>query len=129
MLPISGSVKARGGIYEVLQYAETLAFSHGLLTVHDNYSILTESRFRDFFGKYSIAVGATGNRRLSIGIMGAKFGFQVAVHMSADGWPWKKDLLRNHGMHDVTHIAWGTGGSMVPVDEMGNHYRKGMNLL
>lgn len=102
-LPISGSIKSRGGTYEVLKFAEKVAMKHGEIVYGDNYAKLNEPRFKDLFGQYGIVVGSTGNLGLSIGIVACKLGFRTSVHMSSDAAQWKKDMLREKGVNVVEY--------------------------
>ncbi len=104
-LAISGSIKARGGIYEVLKHAEMLAEKNGIITKNDDYGCFDSNEFRKFFSEYSISAGSTGNLGLSIGIMGAKLGFNVYIHMSSDAKDWKKNLLRKNGVTVVEYSS------------------------
>ncbi|MED4127683.1 MULTISPECIES: D-serine ammonia-lyase [Shouchella] len=103
LLPISGSIKARGGIYEVLTIAEKILIEESVFSREESYEKLIESTYQDVLSRYTIVVGSTGNLGLSIGVMGAKLGFNVIVHMSSDAKAWKKALLQQKGAHVVEH--------------------------
>lgn len=92
-LAVAGSIKARGGFYEVLHHAKSLAEKEGFYK-QNPLNILNH---REFFNDHEIEVASTGNLGLSIGLISATLGFKVSVHMSADAKQWKKDLLREKG--------------------------------
>ena len=103
LLPIAGSVKARGGIFEILKYAETLAANANLIDVEKDYSQFDSDVFRKFLSEYKIQVGSTGNLGISIGLISAKLGFNAIVHMSKDAKDWKKKLLRENGVNVIEY--------------------------
>ena len=104
-LPVAGSVKARGGIYEVALHAERLARSAGVLGVGDNLVQLAAPEAKALFARHTVAVGSTGNLGLSVGMAARALGFRAVVHMSADAKPWKVARLRAEGVEVVQHEA------------------------
>lgn len=100
-LPVSGSIKARGGFYSVFVIVEKILAEHGL----DVSGLIDKSigDIKAIFTSRSLVVGSTGNLGLSIGLMGRAFGFSVTVHMSADAKIWKKDKLRDLGVTVIEH--------------------------
>ncbi|MBL7090626.1 D-serine ammonia-lyase [Acidovorax sp.] len=104
-LPVAGSIKARGGMHEVLEFAEGLALQHGLVLPGGDYRALATPEGREVLGRYQVAVGSTGNLGMSIGAVASALGFQAMVHMSADAKEWKKDRLRQRGVQVVEHTG------------------------
>ena len=104
-LSIAGSIKARGGLYEVFKHAESLLIANGLLTANDNYSKIADPEYRRFLSEYSVAVASTGNLGLSVGTAAAALGFKTTVHMSVDAKKWKKELLRRRGAFVIEYSS------------------------
>lgn len=102
-LPIAGSIKARGGIYEVLLQAERLARREHLVGADVDWRAYCAEEGRALFAQHGIAVGSTGNLGLSIGTIAAALKFRTVIHMSADAKSWKKAKLRDRGAVVIEH--------------------------
>ncbi|MDO5494023.1 MAG: D-serine ammonia-lyase, partial [Nesterenkonia sp.] len=102
LLPISGSVKSRGGIYEVLAAAERIVTEAGLMG-DDVVETFRSEPVQERLEAHRVVVGSTGNLGLSIGLTGRALGLAVTVHMSTDAKAWKKRMLREVGADVVEH--------------------------
>lgn len=102
LLPVSGSIKSRGGIHEVLETAERWVTEAGLMGENILRTFARED-VRELLAQYRLVVGSTGNLGLSIGLSGRALGIQVSVHMAAEAKQWKKDMLREVGAEVIEH--------------------------
>ena len=102
-LPVVGSIKARGGFFEVLRFAEELATRNNLVEIGGGLGALASAEARALFREHDLVVGSTGNLGLSVGTIGSALGFATNVHMSADAKRWKKDRLRALGVEVIEH--------------------------
>ncbi|WP_114007713.1 D-serine ammonia-lyase [Cohaesibacter intestini] len=102
-LPVAGSVKARGGLFEVLMTARRQALAEGFLSENDDICKLASDAARAFFSQRTIAVGSTGNLGLSVGVAAKTLGYNSIVHMSSDAKTWKIERLRRYGVKVMQH--------------------------
>ncbi|MDO5667053.1 MAG: D-serine ammonia-lyase [Alcaligenaceae bacterium] len=101
-LAVAGSVKARGGIHEVLELVDQLNEKYFLMPNNSVIDLLSE-RSLEVLAKYKVTVGSTGNLGLSVGIIAAALGMQAVVHMSTEAKEWKKQRLRERGVSVIEH--------------------------
>ncbi|MCJ2184879.1 D-serine ammonia-lyase [Novosphingobium sp. 1949] len=104
-LAVAGSIKARGGFFEVVSHAFAIACEAGLLHPEQPYEALLDAPVRAFLATRRLMVASTGNLGLSVGLIGRALGFAVEVHMSRDAKAWKKARLRAAGARVIEHAS------------------------
>jgi len=102
-LPLTGTIKARGGVYELLCFIEEIGLREGLVAVGGVYEPLRGAKARTTLANYVVGVASTGNLGLSVGLVARRFGLAAEVHMSRDAKSWKRDRLRELGVDVVEH--------------------------
>ena len=102
-LPMTGSIKARGGVHELLAYVEEIALDNALLD-GGSYLALTSQQAQEVFARYTVVVASTGNLGYSIGLVARAFGLSAEVHMSHEAKSWKKERLKALGAIIVEHM-------------------------
>jgi D-serine dehydratase len=102
-LPMAGSVKARGGIYELLCHIEDVVRAHGLWTPRSPMETLLDGRSLAVLREQRVVVASTGNLGFSIGLVARRFGLQAEIHMSHEAKTWKKARLSAIGAEVVEH--------------------------
>ncbi len=102
-LPMTGSVKARGGVYALLRHVEQVALDEGVVRPGDDYLMLTSPAAARVFARHVVAVSSTGNLGFSIGLAARAFRMRAQVHMSRDAKAWKKERLVRLGAQVVEH--------------------------
>jgi D-serine dehydratase len=101
-LPVTGCIKARGGVHEVLWFALEVAHAAGFARDADTRELASPA-WRARFARHAVLVGSTGNLGFSVGLIARALGFAAEVHLSRDAKAWKKDRLRALGVQVVEH--------------------------
>ncbi len=101
-LPITGTIKARGGLHEVLCWIEDVAGT-GFLFDADGPIHVSLQGVRRRLGRHKVVVASTGNLGFSIGRFARAFGAAAEVHMSRDAKDWKKTRLAALGAEVIEH--------------------------
>ena len=102
-LPVTGSVKVRGGVHGLLCFMENIALDNGLVGPEGNYAALTRAGARRIFADHRVIVASTGNLGYSVGLVARAFGMAADIHMSRDAKLWKKERLRQLGANVIEH--------------------------
>lgn len=94
-LAVAGSVKARGGFFEVLVHAQQVAEAEGLDLFSEDP--IVQRKVGELFSQHTISVGSTGNLGFAIGNLSRVLGFKSRIYMSAEAENWKIKRLRDMG--------------------------------
>ncbi len=99
----TGSVKARGGMHELLWLVERTGLEQGLITPASDYRVLLGDDATTLFSRQRVVVASTGNLGFSIGRIARAFGMTAEIHMSREAKAWKKEQLLALGADVIVH--------------------------